>query len=161
MNRSIAALVAALSVLTLAGCTDIKPLQADVDTLKSQIGKLQTDVNAAKASSDAAARAARAAQASASQAAQAASGAQSTASRALSAANAAQQSATALDEKVSACSRSVRTSRSPLPSKLRHQPREAGCVRPDGQLRSAGATMGTCGCSRPWRPAAPWRAYCG
>ena len=100
MNRSIVALAAALSFLTLEGCTDIKPLQADVDALKSQVGKLQSEVSAVKASAESATRAANAAKSSASQAAMAASGAQSTANRALSVAQAAQQSANALSEKV-------------------------------------------------------------
>ena len=84
----------------LAGCTDLKPLQADVDTLKQQVGKLQTDVDAAKSSADAASRAASAAQSSASQASTAASGAQSTANQALSAAQAAQASCDATNEKI-------------------------------------------------------------
>ena len=80
--------------------TDIKPLQADIASLKDQVSKLQTDVSAAKASADAASRSASAAQSSASQAAQAASGAQSTANQALSAAQAAQSSVDATNEKI-------------------------------------------------------------
>ena len=87
MNRTIVLkLAAAAAVVGLAGCTDLKPLQTEVD--------------AAKASADAAARAASAAQSSASQAAQAASGAQSTANQALSAAQAAQASVDATNEKI-------------------------------------------------------------
>ena len=101
MNKTIVVkLVAAAAVVALAGCTDIKPLQADIDGLKSQVAKLQTEVDAAKASSDAAARSASAAQSSANQAAQAASGAQSTANQALSAAQAAQSSVDATNEKI-------------------------------------------------------------
>jgi len=101
MNNSIVVkLAAAALVVALAGCTDLKPLQAQVDTLKQQVSKLQTDVDAAKASADSAARAASAAQASASQAATAASGAQSTANQALSAAQAAQASCDATNEKI-------------------------------------------------------------
>src|ERR1700687_4893583 len=60
MNNSIVVkLAAAALVVALAGCTDLKPLQAEVDGLKQQVGQLQTDVDAAKASADAAARAAR------------------------------------------------------------------------------------------------------
>ncbi|MGA2023736.1 MAG: alanine-zipper protein [Steroidobacteraceae bacterium] len=101
MNKSIVVkLAAAAAVIGLAGCTDLKPLQADIDSLKQQVGKLQTEVDAAKASADAAARAASAAQSSASQAATAASGAQSTANQALSAAQAAQASVDATNEKI-------------------------------------------------------------
>jgi outer membrane murein-binding lipoprotein Lpp len=101
MNNSIVVkLAAAALVVALAGCTDLKPLQAQVDTLKQQVSKLQTDVDAAKASADSAARAASAAQASASQASTAASGAQSTANQALSAAQAAQASCDATNEKI-------------------------------------------------------------
>ena len=60
MNKTIVVkLVAAAAVMALAGCTDIKPLQADIDGLKQQVSKLQTEVDATKASSDAAARSAR------------------------------------------------------------------------------------------------------
>jgi hypothetical protein len=101
MNKSIVVkLAAAALVVALAGCTDLKPIQAEVDALKQQVSKLQTDVDAAKASADSAARAASAAQASASQAATAASGAQSTANQALSAAQAAQASCDATNEKI-------------------------------------------------------------
>ena len=101
MNKSIVVkLAAAVAVVALAGCTDLKPLQADVDSLKQQVSKLQTDVEAAKASADSASRAASAAQSSANQAATAASGAQSTANQALSAAQAAQSSVDATNEKI-------------------------------------------------------------
>ncbi len=39
-------------VAGLAGCQDLKPLQADVADLKSQVAKLQSDVAAAKSSAD-------------------------------------------------------------------------------------------------------------
>ena len=54
----------------LAGCTDLKPLQMDIDGLKGQVSKLQSEAAATRASADAASR-------SASAAAKAASGAQS------------------------------------------------------------------------------------
>ena len=42
--------IAALAALAaLAGCTDLKPLQAQVDDLKSQVGKLSSDLAANKA----------------------------------------------------------------------------------------------------------------
>jgi len=101
MNKSIVVkLAAAAAVVALAGCTDIKPLQADVDSLKQQVSKLQTEVEASKASADSASRAASAAQSSANQAATAAQGAQSTANQALSAAQAAQSSVDATNEKI-------------------------------------------------------------
>jgi hypothetical protein len=93
-------LAAAAAVFALAGCTDLKPVQADIDSLKQQVASLQTAVNAAKTSADNAATAAQAAQTSANQAAQAASGAQSTANQALSAAQAAQSSVDATNEKI-------------------------------------------------------------
>src|ERR1017187_6510524 len=96
MNKSIVVkLAAAFAVVALAGCTDLKPMQADIDGLKQQVSKLQTEVDASKASADSAARAA-----TANQAAQAASGAQSTANQALSAAQAAQSSVDATNEKI-------------------------------------------------------------
>ena len=93
-------LAAAAAVFALAGCTDLKPVQADIDSLKQQVASLQTAVNASKTSADNAAAAAQAAQTSANQAAQAASGAQSTANQALSAAQAAQSSVDATNEKI-------------------------------------------------------------
>jgi len=101
MNKSIVVkLAAAAAVVALAGCTDLKPLQADIDSLKQQVSKLQTEVEAAKASADSASRAASAAQSSANQAAQSAQAAQSTANQALSAAQAAQSSVDATNEKI-------------------------------------------------------------
>jgi outer membrane murein-binding lipoprotein Lpp len=101
LMKPIVVKLAAVAVLTgLAGCADLKPLQADVDQLKSQVSRLQTDIQAAKESADAAARAASAAQHSADQANQAARAAQSTASQALTAANAAQASSDATNEKI-------------------------------------------------------------
>jgi len=101
MNKSnVVKLAAAVAVVALAGCTDLKPLQADIDSLKQQVSKLQTEVEASKASADSAARSASAAQSAANQASQAASGAQSTANQALSAAQAAQSSVDATNEKI-------------------------------------------------------------
>ena len=101
MNKSIVVkLAAAAAVVALAGCTDLKPVQAQLDTLKQQVAQLQQDVTAAKTSADNAAQAASAAQSSASQASQAAAAAQSTANQALSAAQAAQSSIDATNEKI-------------------------------------------------------------
>jgi outer membrane murein-binding lipoprotein Lpp len=84
----------AAAVLALgAGCTDLKPLQAEVDSLKSQVSKLSSDVEGVKTSADGASRAAAAAQ-------QAATSAQNTANQAASAAQAAQQCCDANSEKL-------------------------------------------------------------
>jgi outer membrane murein-binding lipoprotein Lpp len=93
-------LAALVTLLGLAGCTDLKPLQAQIDQLKTQVSGIQTEVAAARASADAAARAASAAQKSADQAVQAASSARGTANQALSAASAAQSSIDATNEKI-------------------------------------------------------------
>jgi hypothetical protein len=94
MKSAIVLKVAALAVVAgLVGCTDIKPLQAEVADLKSQVGKLQSDVSAAKQSADQANSAAQAAN-------QAASGAQSTANQALAASQASQSCCDATNEKI-------------------------------------------------------------
>ena len=50
--------VAAVAAFTvLAGCQDLKPLQADVDNLKQQVGRLTADLAATKSAADAATRA--------------------------------------------------------------------------------------------------------
>ncbi len=90
----------ALSVVFAAGCVDLKPLQAEVDTLKTQVAKLQGDhasmmsaANANAAAADGAARAAAAAQ-------QAASAAGAKADQALAAATTSQQCCDATNEKI-------------------------------------------------------------
>jgi murein lipoprotein len=94
MNRAIVLKVAAVAVVAgLAGCQDLKPLQADVADLKSQVAKLQSDVAAAKSSADQANSTAQAAN-------QAASSAQSTANQALAAAQASQSAVDATNEKI-------------------------------------------------------------
>jgi outer membrane murein-binding lipoprotein Lpp len=80
MKCAIVVKVAAAAVVAgLAGCQDLKPLQAEVADLKSQVSKLQADVQAAR---------------------QAASGAQSTANQALAAAQASQSCCDATNEKI-------------------------------------------------------------
>ncbi|MBM5811599.1 MAG: hypothetical protein FJ191_06490 [Gammaproteobacteria bacterium] len=76
--------VAAAVIALGAGCTDLKPLQAEVDSLKSQVSRLSGDLASVKSTADDASRAAASAQ-------QAATSAQNTANQALSAAQAAQQ----------------------------------------------------------------------
>jgi predicted nucleic acid-binding Zn-ribbon protein len=98
MNKAIVVkLAAAAAVLALAGCQDLKPLQADVDTLKSQVAKLQSD-GSAHASSDAQQFSKLSSDVAAAN--QAASGAQSAANQALSAAQAAQAGVDATNEKI-------------------------------------------------------------
>jgi hypothetical protein len=94
MKSAIVLKVAAVAVVIgLVGCTDLKPLQAEVADLKSQVGKLQSDVASAKQSADQANSAAQSAS-------QAASGAQSTANQALAASQASQSCCDATNEKI-------------------------------------------------------------
>jgi len=95
MKSAIVVKVAAVAVVVagLAGCQDLKPLQADIADLKSQVSKLQSDLSAAKSSADSASSAAQSAS-------QAASGAQSTANQALAAAQASQSCCDATNEKI-------------------------------------------------------------
>ena len=53
MNVSLLAPAALAALAVMAGCTDLKPLQAQVDDLKSQVGKLSSDGAANKAAADA------------------------------------------------------------------------------------------------------------
>jgi hypothetical protein len=85
--------VAAAVIALGAGCTDLKPLQAEVDSLKSQVSKLSGDLDGVKTAADGASRAAAAAQ-------QAATSAQNSANQAASAAQAAQQCCDANSEKL-------------------------------------------------------------
>jgi hypothetical protein len=84
---------AAACLVAFAGCTDLKPIQAQIDDLKSQVSKLQGD-DAKNAS------AAAAASSAAASAASAASGAQSTANQALSMAQANKASIDAINDKM-------------------------------------------------------------
>jgi len=77
----------------IRGCTDLKPIQAQIDDLKSQVSKLQGDT--ARTASQAAA-----AQAAANSAQSAAAGAQSTANQALSTAQANSTAIEAINEKI-------------------------------------------------------------
>jgi outer membrane murein-binding lipoprotein Lpp len=51
----------ACSVLLAAGCTDLKPVQSQLDDLKSQVSKLSSSETTTKAAADSAARSAQAA----------------------------------------------------------------------------------------------------
>jgi uncharacterized protein (DUF3084 family) len=90
LSVGLAAVVAAAG---LAGCTDLTPIQNDINNLKAQVSRLQGEVASVKASADSAAQQARTAQ-------QAADGASSTARRALDLANEDQKRVDALNEKV-------------------------------------------------------------
>jgi murein lipoprotein len=89
-GKVVAALVV---VIGLAGCTDLKPIQAQIDDLKSQVAKNAADVSAVKSTADQANSAAQSA-------GQAASGAQSSANQALAAAHASQSCCDATNEKI-------------------------------------------------------------
>gem|GEM_PF-180434 len=94
MKSAIVVKLAAAAVVTvLAGCTDLKPLQAQVDDLKGQVSRLQSDLASAKSASDSANSTAQSAN-------QAASGAQSTANQALAAAQASQSCCDSTNEKI-------------------------------------------------------------
>lgn len=77
----------------LQACTDMKPVQADIDGLKSQVASLQTAVAGAKQSADSAGSAAQ-------NASQAANAAQSAANQALAAAQASQSCCDSTNEKI-------------------------------------------------------------
>lgn len=79
-------IAAVAAVVGLAGCTDLKPLQAEVDGLKTQVASLQSQLSAVKGTADSASSAAQ--------------GAQSTANQALAAAQASQACCDATNEKV-------------------------------------------------------------
>ena len=84
---------AVVAVAGIVGCTDLKPIQAQIDDLKAQVAKNASDTAGAKSSADAANSAAQSA-------GQAASGAQSTANQALAAAHASQSCCDATNEKI-------------------------------------------------------------
>ena len=93
LTTTLKASLAVACVVAFAGCTDLKPIQAQIDDLKSQVARLQSDT--AKASSEAAA-----AQAAAASAQSAASGAQSTANQALSCCQTNTTAVEAINEKI-------------------------------------------------------------
>jgi hypothetical protein len=76
LATTVRASIATVCVITFAGCTDLKPVQAQIEDLRSQVGKLQSET--AKALSAAAAAKSQAAAAAA-----AAAAAQNTANQAL------------------------------------------------------------------------------
>jgi hypothetical protein len=90
-------LLPVIAVLTMsmlaAGCTDLKPLQAQIDNLKSEVARNSADTAALKASSDTNAAEVRTAS-------QSAAAAQSAANQALAAAQASQSCCDASNEKM-------------------------------------------------------------
>jgi murein lipoprotein len=92
-TTSLRASIAAACVITFTGCTDLKPIQAQIDGLKSQVSKLQGDT--AKAASDA-----TAANSAAASAQSAASAAQSTANQAMASTQSNSMAIEALNEKI-------------------------------------------------------------
>jgi cell division septum initiation protein DivIVA len=88
---AIKAAIAALAVMTAAGCTGT--LQKDHEALSARVDQLARDVAAAKSAADAAS-------AASSEASQKASSAQSTANQALNAANQSQACCDATNEKI-------------------------------------------------------------
>jgi len=93
LTTTLKASLAVACVVAFAGCTDLKPVQAQIDDLKAQHGKMQSDI--AKAQSDAAAASSAAASAQS-----AASGAQSTANQALSIGQSNSTAIEAINEKI-------------------------------------------------------------
>ena len=94
MKSSFGIKIAAVAVVAaLAGCTNLKPIQAQIDDLKSQTGRLASDVAAIKTE-----QTQQNSQIAA--AAQSAAAAQATANQALSAAQAAQAGVNDVNEKV-------------------------------------------------------------
>jgi outer membrane murein-binding lipoprotein Lpp len=85
---------AIIAAATLAaGCTDLKPMQAQIDDLKTQVSRINSDTATLKASTDSTAAAARSAS-------QSAAAAESAANQALAAAQASQACCDATNEKV-------------------------------------------------------------
>jgi Alanine-zipper, major outer membrane lipoprotein len=93
LTTALKALVVPMCLTMFAGCTDLKPIQSQIDDLKSQVGKAQSD--ASKALSDGAA-----ADHAAASAASAAAGAQSTANQALSNSQSNSTAIEAINEKI-------------------------------------------------------------
>ncbi len=82
-----------LCIVFASGCTDLKPIQAQLDDLKSQVGKLSPQIASAESQADGAAGTAHSAAA-------AAQHAQSTADTAKATANNNQQAIEAINEKI-------------------------------------------------------------
>jgi murein lipoprotein len=90
MKHPLVVLSVAVLAAGLAGCTDLKPLQAKVDDLSNQVARLTSDLASARQEASSATQAAT----------QTANAAQSTANQALSAAQGAQGCCDATNEKI-------------------------------------------------------------
>lgn len=93
MNKFPAIISLTLASLVAAGCVSTKPLQAEVDALKTQVSRLETDHAALKTASERTAADVQAAS-------QAAAGAQTTANQAAAAAQTSQTCCEANSEKI-------------------------------------------------------------
>lgn len=93
ISRTVVMACSAIAAVSLSACKDLKPLQADIETLKSQVTRLQSETAAARQSADQAASAAQSAS-------QAASGAQSSANQAMAAAQSSQSCCDSTNEKI-------------------------------------------------------------
>jgi hypothetical protein len=93
LTTTLKASLAVACVVAFAGCTDLKPLQAQIDELKSGLSKNTSDDQRTAA-------AAASAQSAAASAQSAASGAQSTANQALSTAQSNSTAIEAINEKI-------------------------------------------------------------
>ena len=90
LTSTLQAPLAAACLIALAGCTDLEPIRAQIDDLKSQLAKLQTDT----------ARAMAAVNASAANASSVAEGARNAVGEVQSATEANSKAIAALDEKI-------------------------------------------------------------
>ncbi|HXR52992.1 MAG TPA: alanine-zipper protein [Steroidobacteraceae bacterium] len=100
MKSTIGLKIAAVAaVVALAGCTDVKPLQADIDSLKTQVGQQSSDIAALK-TGKADVGTVTAASSAAANASAKADAAQNTANQALASSQAAQTGVNDLNEKI-------------------------------------------------------------
>jgi len=90
LTSTLRAPFAAACLIVLAGCTDLEPIRAQIDDLKSQLGKLQADT----------ARATAAANARATNATSVAEGAQNAVSELQASTEANSKAIAALDDKI-------------------------------------------------------------
>ncbi len=97
MNKFSAIMSLGLVSLLAAGCVSTKPLQAEVDTLKTQVSRLEADHAALKTANE---RTAADAQAASKAATEAAAAAQTTANQAAAAAQTSQSCCDANSEKM-------------------------------------------------------------
>src|ERR1700690_4255380 len=143
--------LAAACVIAFAGCTDLKPIQAQIDDLKSQVSKLQGDTS--RAASEAAA-----AHAAANSAQSAASGAQSTANQALSTAQSNSTAIEAINEKIDRMfKKSVSKEFRAVDANVRRRGQSAGFCFARGALglrRARAVVSVTNECGAPSKPSA-------